>query len=166
MDPGEHQVRWTHPARKAVEQAVMVREGDRGRRISARLEPLVAAPAAKGAAPASEERPVPLATWVLAGAGVAGVGAFGVLGGIGLSREGDLDARGCAPNCPSEDVDSVRTTFLIGDIALGVGVAALAGATLFYLTRPAVPSSAAWRPPVRFGLGWQHGPTATLGGAL
>jgi hypothetical protein len=167
MDPGEHQVRWTHPERKPVEQAVVVREGDRGRRISARLEPLVAPSAGGGAVvAAAEERPVPVATWVLAGVGVAGIGAFGVLGGIGLSKEGDLDARRCAPNCPSEDVDSVRTTFLIGDIALGVGVAALAGATVFYLTRPAVPASAARPSPVRFGFAWQHGPRATLGGAL
>jgi hypothetical protein len=166
VDPGEHQVRWTHPERKPVEQAVVVREGDRGRRISARLEPLVTPAAGGGPVAVPEERPVPLATWVLAGVGVAGIGAFGVLGGIGLSREGDLDARGCAPNCPSEDVDSVRTTFLIGDIALGVGVAALAGATIFYLTRPAVPARAAKGSPVRLGFAWQHGPRATLGGAL
>lgn len=165
MDPGEHRVRWTHPERRVVEQAVVVREGDKGRRISARLEPLVAAPAGGGTAPA-EERPIPVATWVLAGVGVAGLGAFGVLGGIGLSEEGDLDARGCAPNCPTEDVDAVRTKFLVGDIALGVGVAALAGATLFYLTRPAVPAATGARATLRVGVGWQHGPAAVLGGEL
>jgi hypothetical protein len=165
MDPGEHQVRWTHPQRKPVEQAVVVREGDRGRRISARLEPLVT-PRAGGALAAPGDRPVPLATWVLAGVGVAGIGAFGVLGGIGLSKEGDLDERGCAPNCPSEDVDSVRTTFLVGDIALGVGVGALAGAAIFYFTRPTATVGAARRAPVQLGFGWQHGPTATVGGAL
>lgn len=165
MDPGEHQVRWTHPQRKAVEQAVVVREGDKARRISARLEPLVAG-GAGGDTPILEERPVPAATIVLGGIGLAGLAGFGVLASMGLSEESDLDERGCKPNCPSDDVDSVRTKFLIGDIALGVGVAALAGATIFYLTRPSVAVATGARAPLRLGFGWQHGPSATIAGSL
>jgi len=172
MDPGEHQVRWTHPQRKPVEQSVVVREGDKARRISAQLEPLVDERKGLSTPAESYERPVPAATIVLGGIGLAGLAGFGVLAGMSLSEKSDLDDRGCKPNCPTGDVDSIRTKFLVGDIALGVGVAALAGATIFYLTRPSVPARGAApaegfaRGPVRVGFGWQHGPSATIAGSL
>jgi hypothetical protein len=66
---------------------------------------------------------------VLGGIGVAGLAVFATFGAMGLSEKSDAETS-CAPNCTDDEVGSIRTKFLIGDIGLGVGVASLAAAVI------------------------------------
>jgi hypothetical protein len=50
-----------------------------------------------------------------------------------MSQKSTLDD--CRPRCATADVDTMRRTFLIGDVLLAVGVSALAAAAILYVTR-------------------------------
>ena len=41
----------------------------------------------------------------------------------------------CKGACADNDVDTMQRTFLVSDVAMGVGIACLAAATILYLTR-------------------------------
>ncbi len=149
VDPGEHRFRIEHAGEAPIEQRLVVREGDKLRRV----EVSFGKPGGGGPAPQEEERQVTPAFWVVGGAGLAGLAVFGALAGVGLAKKGDLDDQACAPNCPTADVDEVRSLFLGADITLGIGLAALAVAPILYFTSPVgPPSSSAFIAP-RFGPG-------------
>jgi hypothetical protein len=68
---------------------------------------------------------------------MAGLGVLGVAGFSLANYQGNKENRAlnsCSPNCTPESVDRVRKIYQYGRISLGVGVAALAGAALLYLT--------------------------------
>ena len=74
---------------------------------------------------------------VALGLGIAGgallVTGF-VLGGIGASKRGDLDA--CKPGCSNDDIDGARTFFVAGDVIGAIGILTLGAATAaFFLGR-------------------------------
>src|SRR5207247_3886402 len=79
---------------------------------------------------------VPTASYWLAGGSVIALGAGVFFEVSGLSARRDLEAT-CKPTrtCAQSDVDSARTRALVGDIAIGTGLALLGGAALFYVTR-------------------------------
>jgi hypothetical protein len=51
----------------------------------------------------------------------------------GLSKHNALNK--CKPNCTQAEVSSDRTTFAVGDVSLGIGIAALATAAVLFFTR-------------------------------
>jgi hypothetical protein len=78
-----------------------------------------------------------LPAYIAGGVGALGLVGFVAFGVMGKSQENDLRDRGCAPNCPKEDVDSAKTKYLLADISLGVGIVGIgAGVTLFILSMP------------------------------
>ena len=84
--------------------------------------------------PALDKRTI---SYGLAGLGAAALGSFAFFAITGKSDENDLHDS-CSPNCPEDDVDAVRTKYLVADISLGVGIASLGAATwLFFVTSPA-----------------------------
>jgi hypothetical protein len=127
VDPGVHRFRYELAGARPVEQSVVIRERERGRKLRVDFGAVESAATPSGP---------PASVYILGGVGVAGIAAFSIFGSIGLSQKSDLDDSGCKPNCSSDDVDRVRRSFLIGDIALGVGVVALSVATVIYLTSP------------------------------
>ncbi len=145
LDPGEYVFRFERPSERPVEQVIVVREGDKARKISARFG------ATSDGAPA-KKRAVTPAFWAVGAVGVVGVVLFASLGGAGLAKRGGLDDRACKPNCPSEDVDSIRGLFLGADISLGIGVAALAVAPILYFTSPTITVTTARGEPVNVGV--------------
>jgi hypothetical protein len=141
VDPGEHVFRVERPGLPPVERKLVVREGDKLRRVEVQLGGTDQAP------PSGEmERDVTPAFWVVGSAGLVGLALFGGLAGAGIAKKGDLDDAGCAPRCPTADVDEVRSLFLGADISLGLGITALAVAPILYFTSPMVPvgKSATW----------------------
>lgn len=66
------------------------------------------------------------------GVGVAGLATFAVSGAISSSRFSEREST-CAPGCSDDDVSPVRTTALIADIGLGVGIAGLAFGLIYGL---------------------------------
>jgi hypothetical protein len=132
LDPGKHSFRFTVADRPAVEEVVIVREGDRGRAIV--VEVGVKPPSLGPAMPAAEVRPfhVPAPAWLLGGLTVAAGGTFAVLGITGKSDLSHLRDT-CATTvkgCKQTQVDAVHNKLLGADIALYTGIATLAAATI------------------------------------
>jgi hypothetical protein len=148
LDPGDHVFRCERTGYSPDEQRVHLAEGERGTAIDCRLTPTapdlqgepgklqVDPRAFESVPPASTSRGgLPWLTWPLAGVGVVGIAGFAY---FGLSAEADQNAaksgpNHCAPYCGSSVVDPIRTKFLIADVSLGVGVAALGAAVLVAL---------------------------------
>lgn len=160
LDPGEHSFRFEGEGFAARELTVIVREGDKNRKIGVVFD---AGSTAKPKA-TEEERDISPGLWVAGGVGVAGLVLFGALGITGLQKRGDLDDQGCAPNCNADDVDEIRGLFIGADVSLAIGIAGLALAPVFYFTSPMkTTSSTSGGVTLRFGL---QGTSATIGGAF
>lgn len=149
LDPGVHELRVEHPGDTPVVERVVVREGEKNRLITV----VFGAPApAKRESPVPERpppppdgvkeanhRPIPAAAYVTAGVGVAALIAAGVFGGLANARYDELeDTCGRTRSCPKDAIDDVKTRAVTADIALGVGVVAIAAAAVIFFTRPTV----------------------------
>ena len=128
LDPGAHAITFERDGEKPVRQTLVVRAGEKNRSVIATF-----AASATSATSATSEARVPTATWILAGVGVVGLGAFAYFGARGVS---DDHRFGCDHGCVASDKSKVDTEFRIADVSLAVGVGALAAATIFWLTRP------------------------------
>ncbi|HEY2900405.1 MAG TPA: hypothetical protein VGL59_07515 [Polyangia bacterium] len=85
------------------------------------------------AAEAGPSSSLPL--YFLGGLGVAGLLGYGTV--VTWARDDNHRLLDCAPNCPPASIDHIRKLYLIADVSLGVGVAALAATTWVYVaTRP------------------------------
>jgi hypothetical protein len=140
VNPGRHQVRVELPPFEPRVEDVVLPEGQRMRLISIefsskRAEP---APAAASSAPATKEivRPTPVLVYPLLGLGVVGLASFGTFSLLGKSEQDELE-QSCSPNCTDSDLETMQRWYTIGDISAGVGAAALVGAAVVYLARPA-----------------------------
>ncbi|WP_437927899.1 hypothetical protein WMF37_01250 [Sorangium sp. So ce291] len=156
VDPGEHVLRFERAGSAPVALRLVVREGEKLRRVSTRLVryagPVGGAGAPeRGALPPREEGAAsPPASALLLPIALGGVAAAGgvVYAALGLSARADADRlrTTCAPRCAEADVDAVRTRIVGANIAFGVGVAALGGAVAALLlgrADPAAPAAAA-----------------------
>ncbi len=133
VDPGERTFRVEIDGKPPIERKVVIREGEKGRVIDFSFN---APPSTGGTQPPGGDgrggSGIPVASWVLGGVGVVGLGLFATFGAIGLSEKSDAEdpAAGCAPNCTDDEVSSIRGKFLVADISLGVGIAALGAAVI------------------------------------
>lgn len=145
LDPGVHKLVWAR-AGGDVEQEVVIREGERNRVIVLRV-------AAKGPRPTTDMTDVPAPPpraqsplpYVVGGLGIALVGAGGTLWGVGLNDRSNLSATCAAAHaCAQSDIDASRTKLIVGDVLIGVGVLAVAGAIFLFLnqSREATPRPA------------------------
>jgi hypothetical protein len=135
LDPGVYRVRFAPPSpAAAVEQELIVSQGDRLRNVSVELAPTLPD---RAVASEATERPVPTLTYVLGGIGIAAAVSGGAWGVSSWSATGDLDAS-CAPRCDPDLVDVARRRALIADVSWGVSAAALIGAAATYFLRPEV----------------------------
>lgn len=148
IDPGTHTFRFVRAGSAPIEQTVLIREGEKRR-------PLVVSFAAPNAPPPpAPERPkvssssVPAATWVLGGVGVIALGVSAPLYISAYGQKSTLDADPCAAagTCDPERASAVKRRFAFGDVAAVIGVAALGGAALVWLTTPSTPVAAGIAP--------------------
>jgi hypothetical protein len=137
LDPGTHALRVTAPGFESVELSFSLRVGEQRRRLDVRLR-------REGVV---EQRPVwPL--FVFGGVAAVGVSTFVVAGLDARSSERELET--CSPNCAQDRVDSVETKYIVANVGLGVGLAALAsGGVWWWLTADREPQQAQ----VALGLG-------------
>jgi hypothetical protein len=131
LDPGKHEVKFERDGQPPYQQTLVVRAGEKNRSVVAEL------PSPAGAAESSH---VPIATFVLGGVGVVALGVFAYVGAHGVS---DYHRLNCDTGCSASDKSSVDRQFRIADIALGVGVAALAAGTIVWLVAPTKPNKPA-----------------------
>lgn len=139
VDPGVHRFRFESDGAVA-EQAVLVREGEKARAITATLDRAPVAPIASSGPPPP---PSPVSshgaspwTWALGGIGVValGVGAY-------LELSVNADASGlqstCGHSCPQARVDPlVLKQQVLGPVAFGIGALSLGAAAYTLLAAP------------------------------
>jgi hypothetical protein len=143
LDPGRHVLRFEAPGAEPVTRSLFVERKERDRVMVIDLPPAVAPvpPPRPAAAPSAESKLDP-APWVALGVGTAGVGAFVVLGSMGLSEEKRLE-RTCAPSCGASELRSVRMKYLFADVALTAGVTSLLAGGYLLFRREREPEPAA-----------------------
>ena len=144
LDPGAHLFRYEPAHGSAVEETVVIRQGEKNRTLLVPIDTSrdgevdargPRAGEAKGSSPGSSERPVPMLTWLFGAAGIAGLGVFAGFGAASLSAEAKLRAS-CAPHCPADEIAAIRAQHTAADIGLGFGVVSVGIATFYFLTRP------------------------------
>ncbi len=147
IDPGEHVFRYELAGGPAAEARVVVREGERNRKIVASFVTPAAAPAPAAGAPARRppadapaRRPGSAWPYVAAGAGALALGSFAYFALTGRERFDRLKAE-CAPpagaGCAADDVRGVRTRLAVADVSLGVALAAIGASAYLFVARPA-----------------------------
>jgi hypothetical protein len=144
VDPGPRVVRADVDGR-TIQQSIVVSPRERGRIVTLFADPTAttcrsslvrtapAAPAERVSDASRESRPLSPLAIVLAGSGVVALGIGGGFAIDGWNRKSALDD--CRGACQQEDVDGMNRSFLIGDVALGVGAAAIVVAAIVHLTR-------------------------------
>jgi hypothetical protein len=143
LDPGDYTFTFTAPGTTTVTREVIVRTGEKYRQINVNLqapEPIAAPAPAASLQPEPRETKgdrgregpgggLPTSSYVLGGAGVASLATFGVLRLIGAAEFNSMQ-KDCAPGCPRADVSNLELEYLVSNVALGVGLAAIAGAVV------------------------------------
>jgi hypothetical protein len=122
LDPGPHVIRVEHPGKIASESKVLIRSGERDRSIVVTLGDVTSTEEPE------KEKPLPVNLTVAGGIGAVALVSFTYFGLKGL------DQRSCAPNCTSDQVADVRTSFIVADVSLIVGLASLGVAAYLALT--------------------------------
>jgi hypothetical protein len=124
LDPGAHRFVFEAPGAAAQEVPVELREADRFRRVGAVLD----------TGPPSDDglRIHPLAL-VFGGVGAVATASFAIFALNGKATERDI--RTCSA-CTSEDVDKMRTQYLIADVSLAVALLSFSVSTWFFLHPP------------------------------
>lgn len=137
LNPGPHTFRLFVAGAVPLTSTVLVREGEKSRRVELSL-PSGRRPASPPPAPPQAASASPLA-WVLIGVGVVGAGVFSYAAISGLQ---DRARFGCDRGCAPDDYDTVQQKFWVANIALPTSLLAFGGATWVFLSPPAPSGSA------------------------
>jgi len=131
-DPGLHNFVFIHPKRGLLRLSETARVGDKARVLEVTFADPNAKLASKDAAAApGPSGGVPVATYVLGGVAIVGLGAFAYFHFSGVSDYNSKNDE-CSPYCNPDDVDPIRKKFTYSYVSLGVGAAAAVGAAAFY----------------------------------
>lgn len=154
VDPGVHTFRFAREGSDAIEQKLLIREGEKRRplRVSfAVAQKPVLAPDERGVGASAR---VPAATWILGGIGVASLGAAVPLYLAAADAKSELDADPCAARgtCDPDHVATVKRRYVYGDVAAIFGAAALVGAAVVWFTTPSQPAVRAGVAPLPGGV--------------
>jgi hypothetical protein len=143
VDSGSHVVRVEKPGYQPTEQTLVFKDAEKDREVSLSVQHVLATPPP---APRPEpESPSPRAGIPVGSYIGWGVGALGLLGFAGFGLKANLDYSGykdsCGNNCTTDDRDSLKTTMIIADVSLVVGLVGAGVGTVLYLMRPGQRSS-------------------------
>lgn len=145
LNPGPHDLRVELEPYEPFKQLLVVSEGDKFRVVEvAFMTPKPVQPAAPmEPTPAETHRPVPLATYIFGGVGIAAAIGGTALGLNAMSLRSDMERPieqgGCAPRCREDAVNTLKQRALFADISWGVSAASLVTASVFYFLRPERP---------------------------
>jgi len=155
LEVGKHQLRLEHEPYARIEREIVAIDSEARRLMVVRFErpsaglqgraadrPAASLPTQPGGGAdvgeSREARPIPWYVFALGGASLAATAFFVGFGLDGRSTMNTLDAAGCRPGCASDQVDRMRTSYLVADVSLAVGIVAGAAAVAAYLLRPTV----------------------------
>jgi hypothetical protein len=125
VDPGPHLVVVAQADGTKKEAKFLVVDGDKSRVLLVTMPAVVSAPTQ-----ASTPSAIPTGVWVLGGIGVAALATSGVFAFVTESDLSNL-RHTCSPTCSDAQMQTGKTHALVTDVALGVGVVALAGAVIW-----------------------------------
>jgi hypothetical protein len=143
LEPGRYTFRFVLPSGEEVKTDALVREGEKNRVVTAKLE-APAEPAATETGPVStapttpteaRDGGLPAGFWVASGIGVAALASFTTFAVMGRRKHEDL--ADCSPDCDAsrqDDYDSLKRNYLIADISLGAAAVSFGVATVLFLT--------------------------------
>lgn len=154
IDPGEHTLRVEVPGVPAEEQKVVIAQGQKDRAI--RFGESRGELCRKGPTKPPPPPPAPMKSersgLTIAGMVVGGVGLASLTAGAGFAIAGFVqrsDLEECKP-CSQTRIDDVRQTFIVGDVLLGAGAAAVGTAIVLLVVGGN--EQPAKKPAVSFGL--------------
>ena len=130
LDPGNHVVRFERTGGGVFEVKVVAREGEKSRAVSATF--VTGTPVEK---PRVESGRFPVLPVILGGTGLLALG-----GSFYVRLNADSDAESlrnsCAPHCAQSARDALSDKLVVANVALGVGIGALALAAATWLFDP------------------------------
>jgi hypothetical protein len=133
VDPGERAVEVVAAGQRTT-QRIVVRTGEKSRRVEVRLAP-GSGGVAPEPAPEPEKKRIPTAAIGLGVVGVIGIGVGSVLWITGSSAASSYnDACGTPAGCTDSQRSSARNQLIAGDVAWGVGLAAGVAAAVVYFS--------------------------------
>jgi hypothetical protein len=147
IDPGTYAFRFEASGYLPVDQSNSIRQSEKNRNVrvhmtranpppsaAKRTPPYTPAPLEIDT-PATRSPAIPLASYILAGTTLLGLGAYAYFGLSGLAKEHKYQRLSHPNDCGSLCSDGKRD-YVLADIGLGVGVASAVGAvTVFLLSR-------------------------------
>jgi hypothetical protein len=125
LDPGRHTIRFERANAAPKEEVVLLTEGEKARPVSVTFATEVTQKETRSTSS------IPVASYVLGGLGIVGLGVGSYFGIRGVS---DRTGFGCDRGCTDADYSRVNREFLVADVALAVGIASLAAAVAFWFT--------------------------------
>jgi hypothetical protein len=140
LDPGAHRVVFQRTGSAAIAYELIVREGEKNRRVTAVFRPVVSRSATPPGEPA--RRPIPNGVWIATTLGALSLASFGAFGVLGLSTRA---ARHCDTGCSAADKSTVDLELRAADVSLGVAAVALGIGAVLFFTRPAANRAASMR---------------------
>ncbi len=149
LDPGEHRFRFEMQGAQAVEQSMLLREGEKDRKVTVQFATTPAAvrasPPSAPDAPAERHASVSPLSYALAGTSLAAFGVFSYFAIAGKSLEHDR-ASSCSPRCAPDSISPIKRDYAIADVGLAVGVVTAGLAVWSFLSHgnPAPQQSSHW----------------------
>jgi hypothetical protein len=130
LDPGSHVVRFERTGGGVSEVRLIAREGEKNRSVSVTF--MSATPPEK---PKMESGRFPVLPVILGGTGLLALGGSFY---VRLNADSDADRlrSSCAPSCDQSSRDALSDKLVVANVALGVGVGALALAAATWLFDP------------------------------
>lgn len=141
VDPGPHRIRALLPPLPPFEKEIVVSEGEQFRVVDVVLDPPKPRRPPRENVAAREpmlHRPIPVASYVFAGVGVAAA-ASGIAWSLSMRSQHQELEQECAPLCAERRVDELKRRALFADISWAASAASLTSAVVFYLLRPEKP---------------------------
>lgn len=146
LDPGVHRFRFETKNAPAIDEQVVVRQGEKNRILTVTFATPEDKNASGGPPHPREEtsKGPPIAAYAFAGAGLV-VGTVALVIDLGANSDARNLRETCAPNCRQEDVDDIDSRYTLAGVTAGIGGALfLTGVILFvvHLTEPTTRTSA------------------------
>lgn len=132
LDPGNHVARFERTGGGVFEIKLVAREGEKNRAVAATFMDAKPRDAEK---PKQESGRVPVLPIILGGTGLLALG-----GSFYVRLNADADAsdlrKSCAPSCDQSSRDALSDKLVVANVALGVGIGAIALAAATWLFDP------------------------------
>ncbi len=152
VDPGVHAFRFEAEGMPPHSESVTIQEGEKSRVLAVVVRSPQSSTTVAPTTPMTPTPPTETTTRgsivpgvIVGGAGLAFVAASIVVGVVAKNDLDRLRSSGCAPTCPSSDLDPIQLKAGISDVLLGVGVAGVGVGVLMIVLRPSHKTTLAFR---------------------